>query len=106
MMKQSGALMSSRLMPPKLGPESARVDELVDVLGVDLEIDGIDIGKALEQHRLALHHRLGRQRAEIAEAQNGGAVGDHRHHVAFGGVIEGALGSSAIALTGTATPGE
>src|SRR5690606_36538768 len=42
------------------------VDERVGVLGGDFEIDGIDVGEALEQHRLALHHRLGGQRAEIA----------------------------------------
>ena len=83
MMKQSGALMSSRLMPPKDGPEIAHaVDELVDVLGVDLEVDGIDVGEALEQDRLAFHHRLGGQRAEIAEAEDGGAVGDDGDHVA------------------------
>ena len=35
------------------------VDELVDVLGVDLEVDAVDVGEALEQDRLALHHRLG-----------------------------------------------
>ena len=83
------------------------VDELVRVLGVDLEVDGVDVGEALEQHRLAFHHRLGGERAEIAEAEDRGAVGDHRDEVALGGVVEGARpGSSAIASTGTATPGE
>ena len=32
--------------------------EAVHVLVGDLEIDGIDVGEALEQHRLAFHHRL------------------------------------------------
>ena len=91
MMKQSGALMSSRLMPPKEGPRIAHaVDELVGILGVDLEVDGIDVGEALEQHRLAFHHRLGGQRAEIAEAEDRGAVGDDRDHVAARRVVEGA----------------
>ena len=58
------------------------IDEFLDVLGVDLEIDAVDVGEALEQHRLALHHRLRRQRAEIAEAEHRRAVGNHRHHVA------------------------
>ena len=66
------------------------VDELVDVLGVDLEVDGIDVGEALEQHRLAFHDRLGGERAEIAEAEDGGAVGDDGDHVALGGVVVGA----------------
>ena len=45
------------------------IDELVGILGGDFQIDGVDVGKALEQHRLAFHHRLGRQRAAIAEAR-------------------------------------
>ncbi len=58
------------------------VDEGVDVGGIDFEVDGVDIGEALEQHRLAFHHRLGGGRAQIAQAQNRGAVGDDRHQVA------------------------
>ena len=70
-------------------------------------IDGIDIGKALEQDRLAFHHRLGCQRSAIAEPENGGAIGDDGNEITFGGVVEGAwLSSSAMARTGTATPGE
>ena len=65
------------------------VDELVDVAGVDLEIDRIDVGKALEQRRLALHDRLRRERAEIAEAEHRGAVRDHRDEIALRGVVEG-----------------
>jgi hypothetical protein len=68
------------------------VDEGVGVFGVDLEVDGIDVGEALEQHRLAFHDRLRRQCAEIAEAEDGGAVGDDGDHVAAAGVVEGARG--------------
>ena len=35
-----------------------RVDEFVRVFGPDLEVDGVDVGEALEQDRLAFHHRL------------------------------------------------
>ena len=59
-----------------------RVDEFVRILGPDFEVDRIDVGEALEQHRLAFHHRLGGERAEIAEAENRRAVGDDRDHVA------------------------
>ena len=95
-------------MPPKDGPRIAHaVDELVDVLGVDLEVDRIDVGEALEQHRLAFHHRLGGERAEIAEAEDGGAVGDDGDQVAARRVVDRrGSGSSAMACTGTATPGE
>jgi hypothetical protein len=34
------------------------VDEFVHVLGVELDVDGVDVGEAFEQHRLAFHHRL------------------------------------------------
>ncbi len=71
-------------------PEQAHaIDELVDVLGADLEVDAVDVGEALEQDRLAFHHRLGAKRAQIAEAEHGGAVRDHRHQIALGGVVEG-----------------
>ena len=66
-----------------------RLDELVGILGVELDVDRIDVGEALEQHRLALHHRLGGQRAEIAEAEDRGAVGDHRDQIALGGIVIG-----------------
>ncbi len=80
----------------KAGVEVAyAIDESVDVLGVDLEVEAIDAGEALEEHRLALHHRLGGERAEITEAENCRAVRDHRHHVALGGEI---IGESGIAL--------
>ena len=74
---------------PALAEQLYAVDEFVGIFGRDFEIDGIDVGEALEQHRLAFHHRLGRQRAEIAEPENGGAVGDHGDEIAFGGVIVG-----------------
>ncbi len=69
-----------------------RLDELVGILGVELDVDRIDVGEALEQHRLAFHHRLGGERAEIAEAEDGGAVGDDRDEIALGGVIVGEVG--------------
>jgi hypothetical protein len=46
-------------------------------------------GELLEKHALAFHHRLGRQRADVTQAQHRGAVGDHRHQVAARRVFEG-----------------
>ena len=69
-----------------------RVDELVGILGVELDVDRIDIGEALEEDGLALHHRLGGERAEIAEAEDRGAVGDDRDEIALGGIIVGKVG--------------
>src|SRR5690606_18646818 len=42
------------------------VDEGVDILGIDLEVDRIDISEALKQDGLAFHYGLGGERAEIA----------------------------------------
>ena len=72
------------------GPqEPYAIDELVHVPGVDFQIDAIHVGETLEQNRLALHHRLGRLGAQIPQAQYGGAVGNHRHQAALGGVVIG-----------------
>ena len=72
--------------------QSDRLDELVGILGIELDVDRIDVGEALEEDRLALHHRLGGERAEIAEAEDGGAVGDHGDEIALGGIIVGEVG--------------
>jgi hypothetical protein len=66
-----------------------RADDLGQLFGVGLvhlEVETVDIGEFLEEDRLALHHRLGGQRADIAEAQHGGAVRDHRDEVAARGI--------------------
>ena len=56
--KQRGAEMSSRLMPPKPGRDRLDGrDDLVGVLGVQADREGVDAAELLEQHRLALHHR-------------------------------------------------
>ena len=74
---------------PALAEELHAIDELVGVLGIDLEIDGVDVGKALEQHRLAFHHRLGGERAAVAQPEDGRAVGDDGDEIALGGVVVG-----------------
>ena len=71
-------------------PEIAdAVDEGVDIISADLQVDRIDIGKALEQDGLALHHRLRGKRAQIAKPENGRAVGDDAHQIAARRVIVG-----------------
>ncbi len=78
---------------PEGRPEIAHgIDERVRVFGVDFEVDGIDVGEALEEDGLSFHHGLRGERSEIAETQDRGAVRDHRHHVGAGGQIEGAGG--------------
>src|SRR6056297_2243742 len=89
MMKHSGALISSRLMPPKVGPMRRTALMNSWVFGIELDVDGVHVGEPLEEHGLALHHRFGAERAEIAKTQNRRAVGDHRHQIALVGVVIG-----------------
>ena len=63
------------------------VDELVHVLGVHFQVDSVDVGEPLEQDRLAFHHRLGPERAEVAQPEHRRAVGDDRDQVALGRVV-------------------
>ena len=42
------------------------VDELLGVFGGDFQVDRVDVGEPLEQHRLPFHHGLGRKRAAVA----------------------------------------
>ena len=67
------------------------IDEGLDVAGVDFQIDGIHVGEALEQDALALHDRLRRERAKIAETEDRRAVRDHGHHVAARRVVESGI---------------
>ena len=84
--KQRGAEMSSRLMPAKTGAISSTVaDDLVDVLGVEADREGVDAGEPLEQRGLALHHRQRGDRPEVAQPEHRGAVGDHGDGVALDG---------------------
>ena len=54
------------------------LDDLLDVGGVQADRYGVDAAELLEQHRLALHHRHRRGRADVAETEHRGAVGDDR----------------------------
>ena len=83
--KHSGALMSSRLMPPKVGSSAATISTSFSGSRlVDLDVEDVDAGELLEQDGLALHHRLGGERADGAQAQHRGAVGDHADEIARG----------------------
>ena len=87
--------------PAEGGPEVAYgIDEFVDVLGVHFEVDRIDVGEALEEHGLALHHGLRRERPEIAEPEDRGAVRDDGDEVAARRVVEGRIRIGCDALHG------
>ena len=58
-------------------------DEFLGVAGVDLEIKNIDVCEAFEEDRFPLHHRFSRRRPDVAQAENRGAVRDHRDKISL-----------------------
>ena len=68
------------------------LDQLVRIAFGQFDVEHVHAGKLFEQAALAFHHRLGGQRADIAQAQHGGAVGDHAHQVGTGGEFSGLRG--------------
>ena len=66
-----------------------RLDDLLDVGRVQADRDGVDAAELLEEDRLALHHRHGGGRTDVAEAQHRGAVGDDGHGVGHPRVVLG-----------------
>ena len=103
--------MSSSLLEPILDLEAARrgdvlevdaaeagrhqLDRAHDLVGVgrvEADRERVDAGELLEQAALALHHRHRRARADVAEAEHRGAVGDDRDGVALDRVLERLVG--------------
>ena len=56
-------------------------DDLVRVLRVEADRPGVDAAELLEEQGLALHHRHRRLRPDVAEPEDGGAVGHDRDGV-------------------------
>ena len=59
------------------------VDEIVRVGCVHTDVNRLNAGELIEEHGLALHHRLARQRTEVAKAEDGRSVGDNGHRVSL-----------------------
>ena len=78
--------------PEGIGDQRYRGYKLRRILGVDLYIDGVDPGKALEQQRLAFHHGFAGKRAQVAQPKHCGTVADNRHQIALAGVQVGIVG--------------
>src|SRR5690606_34211548 len=65
-----------------------RLNEVVRVRTIQLDVEYIDIGELLEQHGFALHHRLGGMRPYVAKTENGSAIRYDTHQVAAARVFE------------------
>src|SRR5690606_19795634 len=63
------------------------IDDAVDLARVDLDVEHVDAGKLLEQHRLAFHYRLRGERSDVAETKHGSAVRDDGDKVGTAGVV-------------------
>ena len=60
----------------RAGDERDGIDEFVHIMRLDAEREGIHIAEGLEEHALTLHDRHTGLRADIAEAEDGRAVGN------------------------------
>jgi hypothetical protein len=56
-----------------------------DRVGGNFDIEDIDTGELLEQHRLAFHDGLRGERPDIAKTEDSGAVGDYGDQIASNG---------------------
>ena len=80
-----------------------RLNEFFGVPCVQLEVDTINVGKFLEQDRLALHHRFRGGGTDVAKAKHRGAIRNDGNQIALGGVIISSVG---IGLDGEAGRGD
>ena len=85
--------MSSRLMPPKVGEiiSQKRIISSTSCVST-LDVEDVDVGKALEENALAFHDRLAGECADVAKAEDSGAVAKHGDEVALGRVLVGVFG--------------
>ena len=71
----------------EIDPPETRCDrrdgghDLVGVLRREADRPGVDASELLEEHRLPLHHRHRRLRADVTETEHGGAVAHDRNRV-------------------------
>ncbi len=63
------------------------IDHLLDGRGVDLDVEDVHAGEFLEEDGLAFHDGLRGERPDIAEAEDGRAVGNHGHEIGARRVI-------------------
>ena len=67
-------------------------DDQVGLLGADADGKGLHPAEGLKQDGLAFHDRQGGPGADIAQTQDGAAVGDDGHQIIFAGVVIGRHG--------------
>ncbi len=80
--------MSSRLIPPKVGAIrlTAAMNSSGSVVSISMS-KALIPEKCLKKHAFALHDRFGGQRADVAQSQYGGSVGNDRHQIALDRIV-------------------
>ena len=73
------------------GQQADGVDDVVHILAADAQGDGVHVAEGLEQQALALHDGHAGLGADVAQAQHGGAVGDHGDRVPPAGELKALL---------------
>ncbi len=66
-------------------------NDLFGIVCVQFDVEHIHISELLEQHTLAFHHRLARQRAAITQTQNRRAIGNDGDQICFRSVFVSGL---------------
>ena len=80
----------------------AGADDILRVVGGQLKIKDIDVGKAFEEDRLPLHDRLACGRTDVAQTQNSGPVRNYGNQVRLSRVL---VDEIRLALDGQARSG-
>jgi hypothetical protein len=65
----------------------AGADDFLGILGVEFDIENVDVRESLKQHSLTFHDGFAGHGADVAESEDGGAVGDDGNQVALRGVL-------------------
>ena len=71
----------------RAGDERDGIDEFVHIMRLDAQREGVDVAEGLEEHAFALHDRHTGLRADIAETEDGRAVGDDGAEVPAAGQL-------------------
>ena len=69
----------------------AGIHDLISVLGIEAQGEGVHVCEALEQCTLPFHDRQRGHRADIAQPQHSTAVGHHGHGIGLDGVVIGSI---------------
>ena len=83
----------------------ADFNNFVRIVGVEFDIENINVGEPFEQNALPFHDGLARQSADIAQPKHSGPVAYHRDQISLAVYLKASCGFFWISRQGSATPG-